>query len=182
MRNKVYIIHGFGADSTSNFFPWLKQKLKTINIDCDVLDLPNTYNPNLNEWLLCMNKKIKEVNDNVYLVGHSLGCISILKFLNQLKVGTKIGGILLVSGFDDSLPLFPILNSFVDKKIDYLKIKTMTKKICVIASKDDELVPIEYSQQLAKNLKAKFLKLNGYGHFLVFDLPIALEILKKWIL
>lgn len=181
MKNKVYIIHGYGADSISNFFPWLKQKLNSVNVDCDILDLPNTNNPRLNEWLLCMSKNIKQINESVYFVGHSLGCISILKFLNQLKTNTKIGGIILVSGFDNSLPLFPILNSFVDKKIEYSKIKLMTKKICVIASKDDDLVPIENSWELAKNLHAEFLKLNGYGHFLVFDLPIVFDVLKKWI-
>lgn len=181
MKNKVYIIHGYGADSQSNFFPWLKQKLNAINIDCDVLDLPNTDNPKLDEWLEYMNKNIEQVNENIYFVGHSLGCISILKFLDQLKPNSKIGGLLLVSGFDDSLPLFPVLNSFVSQKIDYSKINIMTQKICVIASKDDNLVPFEYSWQLAKNLKAGFLKLNGYGHFLILDFPIAFEILQKWI-
>lgn len=182
MKNKVYIIHGYGADSQSNFFPWLKQQLNFIKIECTILDLPNTDNPKLDEWIDCMNKNIKEINENVFLVGHSLGCISILKFLNQFKTPIKIGGVLLVSGFDNSLPLFPVLNSFVKDKIDYLKIKEMTNRICVIASKDDELVPIEYSWQLSKNLKAEFLKLNGYGHFLVFELPIAYDILKKWII
>ena len=180
MKEKVYVIHGYGADSESNFFPWLKQKLNSDNIECNVLDLPNTNYPKLNEWIEYINKNVSELNENIYFVGHSLGCISVLKFLSQFNKNSKIGGLILVSGFDEKLPLFPTLNSFVSDKIDYSKIINMTQKITVIASQDDDLVPIEYSWELSKNLKSKFLKLNGYGHFLVPDLPIVYEILKKW--
>lgn len=180
MKPIVYIVHGYGADANSNFFLWLKKKLNEIDIDCESLNLPNTNNPKLNEWLNTLNKAI-DINKDVYIVAHSLGCITTLKYIEQLNPETKIKGVILVSGFDERLPLFPILDSFVEKPIDFNNVNNKCLKFEVIASQDDELVPFEYSYDLSKRLKANFKQLNGYGHFLVFELPIAFEILYKWI-
>lgn len=177
MNKKFYIIHGYGADSYSNFFPWLKNKLNQEKIFCEVLDLPNTNFPNLNEWINYLKNHI-EINENTYLICHSLGCISALKYIDKYNL-TKIKGIYLVSGFDQVLPLFPQLNSFTNTKINYQKVIEKINLRYVISSYDDELVPFELSKKLAENISAKFIELNNYGHFLVEQVQEIYDLIKK---
>ena len=165
MNKKFYIIYGYGADSSSNFFPWLKNKLNEKGYFCEILNLPNTNFPILEEWINYMHQNIV-INNDTYLICHSLGCIASLKYIDKFNLD-KIKGFYLISGFDESLPLFPQLNSFTNEKINYEKtIKKITLRY-VIASQDDDLVPFKSSEKLAKNISANFIKLNNYGHFLV---------------
>jgi uncharacterized protein len=61
--------------------------------------MPNTDNPIFSEWLESMQEIIKKPDENTYLVGHSLGAIAILKFLELLPPEQKIGGAMFVAGF-----------------------------------------------------------------------------------
>ncbi len=177
MNKKFYIIHGYGADSSSNFFPWLKNKLNQQNYFCDILDLPNTDFPKLDEWINYMNQNIV-VDENTYIIAHSLGCIATLKYIDKFNLAT-IKGIYLVSGFDESLPLFPQLDSFTKIKINYQKVIEKINLRYVIASKDDDLVPFKSSEKLAKNISAKFVALDNYGHFLVEQVSEIYELIKN---
>ncbi|BAC44408.1 serine hydrolase family protein [Malacoplasma penetrans] len=173
-----YIIHGYGADKDSNFFPWLNdQIISKLNYKCKTLNLPNTNNPNLKEWINFLDNNIKELNENTYFVCHSLGCIATLKFIEKQN-NIKVGGIFLVSGFYESLSLFPQLNGFTQKPIDESKIINKIIKRVVISSDNDDLVPIQYSQNLANKINAKFYSFSNYGHFLVYKSDELFQLIK----
>ncbi len=99
MKN-AFIFHGWGADSTSNWFPWLASELTKKDFKVAVPDFPNTMNPRLEEWMEYSENVVarpwraeKEVlsfkqpkglplQDSI-LIGHSLGTPFILRLLER---------------------------------------------------------------------------------------------------
>ncbi|PWZ67649.1 hypothetical protein DD888_09985, partial [Staphylococcus pseudintermedius] len=51
---KLYIVHGYQADASKHWFPWLKQSLEIEGHDVEVLNLPNSHEPHVEEWLTYM--------------------------------------------------------------------------------------------------------------------------------
>lgn len=137
---KVYIIHGYGGNPDKNWFPWLKSELEKLGIAVEVFLMPNTDNPTYDVWLSHLQSNIKNPDIDVYLVGHSLGCISIVQYLNNLKSGSKIGGAILVAGFISPIH-FKELNGFFEVPLDDQKIKNSCKNIVAISSDDDPHIP-----------------------------------------
>jgi len=144
--------------------------------------MPNPDTPNLDKWLSKLKEAIVDPDENTYLVGHSLGCIAILRFLESLDEDQKIGGVIFVAGFGHDLEYEGYkgeLSSFFASPTDWNKIKTKANKFVIIHSEDDPWVPIEHSKIYEEKLGAESIILNGYGHFTdgdgVTELPIVLS-------
>jgi hypothetical protein len=181
-KKRVFVIHGWEGTPDSNWFPWLKSQLKEKGFDVIVPLLPNTNNPICSEWLEQMKKVIGNVDANTYLVGHSLGVIAILRFLESLPEGQKIGGAVLVAGFSEPLGYKETENFFIEP-VNYEKIKNSSEKFIAINSKNDPYVPIEKGEILRDKLGAELIVVLKGNHFNegagYTRLPIVLEILLR---
>ena len=113
-KKKIYIIHGYNASANRHWFPWLEQELTSDkNISVKVLDIPSPTEPKLGEWIGKLSESIDKLGQNIFFIAHSLGCIALLGYLETLKELPKIGGIILVSGFNKKLENIPELNNFI---------------------------------------------------------------------
>lgn len=177
MSKKFVIIHGWEATPEDNWFPWLKEKLESEGHEVLAPQMPNTANPKLNEWLGHLQSTLKNPDENTFLIGHSLGCITILRYLESLPRNTKIGGAFLVAGFSGPIG-FDELKSFVDKPLDYEKIKSQTGKIIAVHSDDDSLVPLKNGEIIKEKLGAKLIVLKNKRHFNELELPELFELTK----
>lgn len=156
------IVHGWGANSTSNWFFWLAEELKDNNFKVIVPDFPNTQTPQLVEWLKHFKKKVKIDKDTI-LIGHSLGVPLILRFLEKLPKGKKIKAAFLISGFERSLGVRETDN-FVVKPFNWEKIRNSCDKFIVINSDNDPYIPISIAEDLAKSLKTHLIIEPNAGH------------------
>ncbi|ADG93246.1 protein of unknown function DUF1234 [Arcobacter nitrofigilis DSM 7299] len=181
----VYIIHGYGASAEHHWFPWLKKELEKKDTNVVILNLPAPNSPNSNEWSNALKEQIKIIDKNSYFIAHSLGCISLLKFLEALPNSTKIGGYILVSGFNAPLFILKELDAFLKPTIDYEKLKNISSNRVVISSKDDSIVPFNLSNNLSNSLDAKLLVEEKGGHFLETDgfeeFPLVLNEFNKFL-
>ncbi|RDU65109.1 alpha/beta hydrolase [Helicobacter sp. MIT 14-3879] len=180
---RIYLIHGFESSPNKHWFKWLKNTALNDNIEVTILEMPNSSNPKLSSWIEKMQNDIKSLDSEVYLIGHSLGGISILRFIETISVDSNIGGFILVSGFCEPLPELPILDEFTKEKLNVDKIKKIAKNRVIIAAKDDYIVPYYMSENLAKKIDAKFILLEKGGHFMqedgVLELPILYNLIKN---
>ncbi|WP_226530380.1 RBBP9/YdeN family alpha/beta hydrolase [Metabacillus niabensis] len=183
MGKQVYIIHGYGASPANHWFPWLKEKLIADGNQVSVLHMPNSSDPNKEEWLDTLTNEIKNVNNKTYFVTHSLGSITLLNYLDQLDPLPSFGGFIIVSGFSEPLSSLPSLNPFTVTIVDYKKIISATNSRAVIAAKDDYIVPIQLSKNLSKQLDTSFYPVEKGGHFLEEDgftsFPLVYDILNN---
>lgn len=180
MAKRVFLLHGWEGSPHSNWLPWLKSRLEEQKIKVSVPALPDPYNPKLDFWLDTLSKTVGNPDENIYLVGHSLGCITILRYLENLKKGQIVGGVILVAGFTDDLGVKK-LNNFYTTPIDWDAINLHCTKFVVIASDDDKYVPLRYSDILKENLKAKVIIEHNMDHFIMEELPIVLNQLVEMI-
>lgn len=160
---KVIIVHGYTGYPEKNWFPWLKNELEKKSIEALVPLMPHTEAPQLKEWLPYLQAVVGKADQDTYLVGHSLGCITILRYLETLKEGEKVGGVILVSGFAEPIH-FTELDNFFETELNDDKVKNSTKKIVLINSDNDEHVPIWQAQHMAQRFGAKLIILNKAGH------------------
>ena len=161
---RVFIIHGYTGYPDKNWFPWLKTELEKLEIEVSVPTMPKTNSPKLEEWLSHLQDIIINPDAQTYLVGHSLGCPTILRYLESLNENQKVGGALLVAGFAEPLPHLPELDSFTENTWNDAYIKTRTKKLTIINSDDDEAVPFFNAEHVRDRFGAKLVTVHEAGH------------------
>ena len=187
MQKRVFIIHGWDGSPTNCWFPWLKNELEKKNFTVEVLSMPDPERPKINDWVNCLSDAVGEPDVNTYFVGHSMGCQTILRYIE--KIGKPIGGIVCVAGFFKLLYLTTdeekeIAKPWLETPIDFEKIKKQTDKIVAIFSDNDPDVDLINKELFEKNLGAKTLVEHNKGHFSddagIKELSSVLGILSDW--
>ncbi len=179
---RVIIVHGWEGQPKHGWYPWLKEKLEENGYEVSLPSMPNTKYPIMNYWLKHLNHIVGNVDKDCYFIGHSLGCITILRYLENLKKNEKIGGVVLVAGFTSTLG-YQELESFFKKPINWNKIKDHCSNFVSINSDNDPDVSMHYSTFFKENLKSDIIIEHNMGHFTENDgitkLPSALKAILK---
>ncbi|UCD07446.1 MAG: serine hydrolase family protein [Candidatus Aenigmatarchaeota archaeon] len=182
MAKRAFLIHGWEGYPEESWRPWLRDMLKEKGFTVINPAMPDTDHPKMNEWLEFLIKTVSNPNKDCYFVGHSLGCITILRYLETLEEGQEIGGAVLVAGFCDNLG-YEEINSFFEKPIDWDKINSHCKKFIAINSDNDPYVPLKHADIFKEKLGAEVLIKHNMKHFSVDDgineLAVALEAVLK---
>ena len=168
--NKIYSVHCWDGSKDDGWYPWLDEKLTIENNKVFRFNMPNTANPKIGEWVSFLDQQIDNLDENTYFVGHSIGCQTILRYLESKDV-TKIGGILLVAPWLDLLDYaiedeesYDTAMPWLTEKIDFEKVKKFTNNIHCIFSDNDYFVSIDQKDKFEKLLGAKTLVVSGKGH------------------
>ncbi|SRR6266568_4489907 len=168
MKKHVIIVHGYRGKPETNWKPWLRRELeKTKGMKVDVPEMPNTDYPLATEWVTMLAETVGEPTRNTYLIGHSLGCITILRYLETLNEGQKIGGAILVAGFGERFQRYQSgsHDTFFDHELDWPRIRDHCNDFVAIHSEDDLAVDAAQLDLFAGKLGAKPLLEHGFGHF-----------------
>ena len=181
---RVIIVHGWDGYPEEGWFPWLKRELEKKGFEVQVPAMPNPAKPKIETWVPHLAKIVGEPNENLFLVGHSIGCQTILRYLESLHADKKIGGAVLVAGF------FKLIlgtneeeetaKPWLETPIDFGKVKSHSNNFTAVFSDNDPSVSLENKKLFEENLGAKTIVLSNKGHFSggmdkCFELPIALE-------
>lgn len=159
------ILHGWTGTPQANWFPWLKQELENLGHRVLVPQFPNTDKPQLSEWLPLLNTILSKESTPVVLIGHSLGGVLMLHYLQQQKLIPPVPAAFFVASWgEDDGHLEPEIANFFFTPIDFSKIITQTKKIVCISSTSDPYINQKESKNLAKNLKAELIWIQNGGH------------------
>ena len=189
---KIYLVHCWDGKSSDGWYPWLAKKISDKNVDLIRFDMPNTACPKIDEWVGTLNSKVDFLNDETYFIGHSIGCQTILRYLETKEI-TKIGGILFVAPWLDLLPeaiedeeSYNTAQPWINTSIDFEKIKQFTSNINCIFSNDDYFVSIEQEKEFRNKLKAKTIIVNNKGHISqndnVYELQEILDLSKMMLM
>lgn len=181
----IYVVHGYTASSTAEWFPWLKQNLNETGINVTIFDMPNSNQPNPDEWDAHLDNNIAECDGGIFLVGHSLGCIALLRHLEKQPETKKVHGIILVSGFLEPVATLPMLDRFIKPDLNIPKLINMIEQRLVISAPNDVIVAYQHACTLAKQLKARLITVENGGHFIaqegVTEFPLLYNELCKMI-
>ena len=151
-----------GSPFSEGWFGWLKRELTKRNIKVDFLEMPNTNNPKIGEWVSYLNNTLKELDEQTYFIGHSIGCQAIIRYLEQLPENIKVAGCIFVAGFFNLPNLktqeeIKIARPWIETPINFEKIKIHTRNFLAFFSNDDPDVSVSDSKLFKKRLGAKII-------------------------
>lgn len=161
---RVVIVHCWSGIPNYCWYPQTKKELEEAGFEVEVPALPETDLPKLKLWLPKLMETIGQPDQDLYLIGHSAGVITILRYLESLTDDQKIGGAVFVAGFTDDLGE-PELKNFFLEPINFVKIKQHCPKFVVICSDNDPYVDLKYSNNFQQQLGAKVIVKPNMGHF-----------------
>lgn len=121
------------------------------------------------------------MNNNIVLVGFSLGAVFIAKYLSERKVSKNILGVFLVAPPFGNFDSIEELCGGFEMGDDLSLIDMSCNNIHMFFSVDDVIVPISHMNEFEKrldNVNFHLLK-NRHGHFILEEFPELIgEILK----
>ncbi len=185
MRRAVFI-HGWGGFPEEGWRPWLQEKLEQTGWQVINPAMPDADTPTQDKWLVKLSEVIGEPDDETYLIGHSLGGITILRYLESLPEGKAIGGAILVASFANDLTYDGYkgeLTSFFTKPVDWSAINARCPQFFALYSKGDSLVNEVNYHELKEKLHAQGELQDGFKHYSGDDgitvLPVVLKALEE---
>jgi len=184
MAKRVFIIHGWEGNPENCWFPWLKRELEDKGFETHIPAMPNSDEPKIAPWVNKLAEVVGKPDKDTYFIGHSIGCQTIMRYLETLDKDMRIGGAIFVAGFFN-LPNLEtqeekdIAKPWLETPIDTDKIKGFTDNIIAIFSDNDPDVPLEDSELFKDRLDAKIIIEKNKGHFSddagITELPIVLK-------
>lgn len=189
--NKIYIVHCWDGSKEDGWYPWLDKELSNDKNIVYRFDMPDTENPKINEWVNFLDEQVDFLDDKTYFIGHSIGCQTIMRYL-QTKDVCNIGGILFVAPWLDLLDYaiedeesYNTAKPWLTETIDFDKIKKFTNNIYCIFSDNDYFVSLEQKGKFEKLLNANTIIVSGKGHISqddnVCELKEILDVCNKMI-
>ena len=167
---KVYIIHGWGHSSNMPWIKWLEEELgKKHGFEIFPLDMPNSSHPKIEEWVSYLKENVKEIGEKTYFVGHSIGCQTILRFLEKEPKSEHIKGCFFVAPWLELMGLndaeMTIAHPWTSSKINPERVAQHTGNITCLFSEDDPYVSKEEIEKFKERFGAKILMRKHERHF-----------------
>ncbi len=157
---KVFIIHGWGGSPDEEIHKWLKSELQSRGFQVQVPEMPLSENPQIQKWIPFLQKIVRTPDENTFFIGHSIGCQTILRYLEALPEKTKVGGIVLLAPWTTLLET-AYENPEKEKEIA----KSHSNNFISIFSDDDFCVPLSESKIFKEKLNSKIIIEHNKGHF-----------------
>ena len=186
---QAFLIHGWGGSPEEGWSPWLKNELEKREFEVYTPTMPDSKHPRMDTWLERIKEDVGTPDENCYFIGHSLGCITILRYLEGLSQDRQIGGAVLVAGVSDinitvgDYEDIQELKTFFETELDFEKVKKHCGKFIAIHSDNDPYVDLRYADIFQEQLGAEIIVKQRKGHFSgddgISELPSALESVLK---
>lgn len=167
-KHNIILIHGYEGSPDNHWFPYIKTEMEKHGVEVFAPQMPTDYT--VEAWLEKLKEISEKVNENTTLIGHSLGCPTILHLLSTLQ--KPVYGTVFVAGFgkafSDETKEDEECNRFVDS-IQWKQARKNAGIVKVFAGIDDDLVPLEVSIHFASMLKEPIRLVENAGHFCAED-------------
>lgn len=165
---RVIIVHCWGGNHSTNWYPWLRQELKGKGFEVLVPDMPNTESPTIDTWVNKLIEIVGTPDENTYFIGHSIGCQTILRYLE--KIDTEIGGAVFVAGWFNLENLedkesAETAKPWIGTPINLQKIREVLPKSILLISKDDPYGATEENIRRFNEFVTNTSLFERNGHF-----------------
>ncbi|WP_243293065.1 alpha/beta hydrolase [Bacillus sp. FJAT-47783] len=181
-KKQVLFIHSAGVQGphqgSTNLASYL-QKSFGDEYNLLVPKMPNPENPEYTLWKAQLAKELTTLNNDIILIGHSLGSSVLLKYLSEEVCQLSISGLFMISapywGKDEDWQN----NDYTLRYHFALKLPPISE-VFFYHSRNDEIVPFAHVGYYAENLpQATVRALDGDEHFFNDGLPELVSDIKS---
>ncbi len=190
---KAYIVHGWDGNPDEPVLKWLRLELEKLDWKVVAPAMPNPETPTIESWLQKLKEVVENPSEDTILVGHSVGCQAVLRYIETLPEETKVRGLALLAPWmeldqqtieEEGEEVIEIARPWMETPIDFEKVKRLVGKSVAIFSDNDPFVPIAQAEVFKNKLGAEIIMEHGMGHFSpsdeVSELPSLLRAVLKF--
>ncbi len=197
MKKQVVVIHGgdtfdsyedyltflnaFEVDKESLFLKGWKSSLQAeLGEDYEVLllQMPNKFNAKYLEWKIWFEKYIPFFNQELILVGHSLGGIFLAKYLAENTLDKTIKAVFLIAAPFNNVDTYSLADFGLPSSLEL--IQKQVEHIFIFQSQDDPVVPFsELAKYQAELSSAQARVFTDKGHFNQESFPELVDVILK---
>lgn len=160
---EAVIIHLWEGYPEYCWYPRTKQELEEIGFGVDVPQMPDPNFPKQDKWVATLREKVQRPSDDTYLIGHSVGAVTILRYLESLSDKQRVGGVVLVAGFTNDMG-YEVFSNFFTKPLNFEEIKSKARNFTVIVSDDDPYIDMKYGYKLRDKLNGELIIKSDLKH------------------
>lgn len=165
---RVIIVHRWEGGSHDDWRPWLKAELEKKDFEVFIPDMPDTNIPVIEKWVNRLANIVGTPDSNTYFIGHSIGCQTILRYLQTIDV--KIGGALFVAGWFnlenlESEEIVKIAKPWIETPINIGNIISVLPKSTLLISKDDPYGAFKDNVEKFSQFVTNICVFDYAGHF-----------------
>ena len=182
---RVYVLHGWGFDSSMPWILWLEKELKKKGFEVKSFDMPHTNEPKIEKWVTYLEEQIppEKIDEHTYFVGHSIGGQTIMRFLEKIHKHKRVGGCVFVAGWFDLINLnreeLEIAHPWIHQEIHFDRVLDHCNNFLALFSDDDPYVHLDEAEKFKERLDAKIIIKKREGHFeTVEKIPEILNFIK----
>jgi uncharacterized protein len=181
---RAIIVHGWGGRPEEGWFLWLKNELEVRGYSVLVPEMPETAHPKIAQWVGRLRELIGVPDEELVLIGHSIGCQTILRYLETIDV--QIARSILVAPWVELTNLsddeeWAIAKPWLETLIDFAAARAHCAVFNLFFSDNDPFVPLSNKDALEQKLGGTSLVYSGKGHLSeehgVTELPEILDLL-----
>jgi predicted alpha/beta hydrolase family esterase len=179
---RVIMVHQWMAGADGDWRPWLKVELEKMGYEVLVPDMPDIDVPVIEKWVRKLSEVVGAPDEETYLIGHSIGCQTILRYLETINV--QVGGALFVAGWFnlenlEDAETAEIAKPWLETPIDVEKIKQVLPKSTLLISDNDPYGAFQENMEKFSQFVTNSQVCEGAGHFTKPEEPVILDEFKK---
>lgn len=184
---RAFVVHGWGGSPNNDWMPWVTKELENKGYEVSTPLMPDTDNPQIEAWVSKLTELVGETRVTDIFIGHSIGCQTILRFLEKLPSNKKVGKVILVAPWFELTNLendemWQIADPWLESQIDFSRIVGKANSFVTFFSDNDGWVPININMKLFKErLNPEVIVLNNKGHFTqdegILEIPEILNLI-----
>ena len=168
MTRTLTIVPRWAGHADSDFYPWLRtQQLPGFDA-VRALDMPEPKQPRPDTWVPALASALGlDPAPGTVVMGHSVGCQTVLRYLEALPPGRPVDGVLLVAAWWTVDAPWDSLRPWIDATLDLERIRAASRRFVVVLSDNDPFTSDhrENARLWKERLGAEVLLVPGARHF-----------------
>ena len=198
-KHQIFLVHGgMTFKSRKDYLHFLKTRTVSVekyaswtgeyldrkigrNFDIIRPRMPLQDYARYEDWKIYFERFFPYFENNIILIGSSLGGIFLAKYLSEHKFPKKILSVFLVCPpFDNTVAGEDLVGGF-RLKSNLSLLEKNTKNLHLLFSEDDTTVPISHAEKYRKKLKKVDIIIykSKNGHFRISEFPEIIKMLKN---
>jgi uncharacterized protein len=185
MTRSLIMVPRWAGSPDTDFYPWLTRKLRAPPAAFDdvcTLAMPTPSAPTIDGWVSTLASALgPSPSPSTVLLGHSVGCQAILRYLATLPEGHSVEGALLVAGWFEVDTPWDTLRPWLDTPMDLDRVRAALRR-CVVVLSDSDPFTSDYRRNtrlFEERLGARVRLVPGGRHFNNPREPAVLEALQE---
>lgn len=182
MIEQVVVMPRWSGTPESDWYPWLRAELAGWHGEVTVLDLPERDAPRIEP---CIEAIASAVSDDAMpgtlLIGHSVGCQAMVRFLATRTEGIRAAGLLCVAGWWAVDAPWPSIVPWIETPVDADAARAAAGPVTVLLGGGDPFTSDQKANgaRWRARLGAEVIHVAGAKHFNETTAPAVGAVLRE---